>query len=45
MRETLYVCSECKMGFKDKKWADKCQKWCSEYHTCNLEIIKHAVKD
>ena len=39
----LYVCEECGMSYKGKEWAEKCQAWCSQNHTCNLEIIQHAV--
>lgn len=40
----LYKCPECGLQYEEKKWADKCEAWCKEHHTCNLEIIKHAVK-
>lgn len=39
-----YQCSECGMQYEDKEWAEKCEAWCKEHHSCNLEIIKHAVK-
>ncbi len=38
----IYVCPECGYEFKDKEWMKKCQKWCSENHSCNLDIIKHG---
>ena len=41
--DTLYLCEECGMAYKEKEWAQKCQAWCKEHHTCNLEIIEHAV--
>ncbi len=37
-----YICSECGYEYKEKEWAEKCQKWCSEHKSCNLEIIKHG---
>lgn len=39
-----YKCQECGLEYKEKKWAEKCQDWCSKYKSCNLEIIKHAIK-
>jgi len=39
-----YVCEECGFVYRDRKWAEKCEEWCSTYHGCNLEITQHAVK-
>ena len=39
-----FQCGECKMFFKDKGWAEKCEAWCKVHKSCNLEIIKHAKK-
>ena len=39
-----YVCEACDMAYEDKDIAKKCEDWCNENHSCNLEIIKHAVK-
>lgn len=39
----LFVCGECKLKYSDKQTAEKCEKWCSTYKSCNLEIIKKAV--
>lgn len=41
--EELYSCEECGMTYRDQSWAGKCEAWCKEHHTCNLEIIQHAV--
>ena len=41
--QTFYQCEECKFLYKDKNWAEKCQAWCKENNSCNLEITKHAV--
>lgn len=41
----FYECAECGMRYVDKEWAEKCKAWCSEHHTCNIEIIQHAVKN
>lgn len=46
-RETkkYYKCEECGLLYMDKEVAEKCQAWCVEYKSCNLDIIKYAVKD
>lgn len=41
----LYQCEECGLKYEDKKIAEKCQAWCREHKSCNLDLIKHAVKD
>jgi predicted ATP-dependent serine protease len=43
-KQKLYQCGECGLKYKDKKWADKCEGWCKEHNSCNLEIISHSVK-
>ena len=40
----LYECPECKLGYREKKWAKACEAWCKEHHSCNLEITAHAEK-
>ena len=39
----LYQCEECGMSYENNEWALKCEAWCREHKSCNLEIIKHAV--
>ncbi|MBI5332244.1 MAG: hypothetical protein HZB65_01600 [Candidatus Aenigmarchaeota archaeon] len=38
-----YLCRECGFIYKENKWADACEKWCKKNHTCNIDIIKHAI--
>ncbi len=45
IKESRYQCEECKFIYSDKKWAEKCERWCKKHHSCNLEITKHAVKN
>lgn len=40
----LYECPECHLKYKEKEWAEKCEAWCREHKSCNLEIIAHAEK-
>ncbi len=42
-RNNKYECNECKMMYKDKNLAEKCEKWCKKHKSCNLEIIKNAL--
>lgn len=41
----LYRCLECGLHYKEKAWRDKCEAWCKERHSCNLEIIIHAIEN
>ena len=41
----LFECIECGMKYKNKDWAQKCENWCKEHHTCHIEIIKHAIQE
>lgn len=41
--KTYYICQECNFAYKDKETAAKCEAWCREHHSCNVEITKHAV--
>lgn len=43
-KNKLYYCGECGMKYKNYKTALKCEKWCSKNKSCNLDIIKYAVK-
>lgn len=40
---SLYQCPECGLKYQEKEWAEKCENWCKEHKSCNLEIIKHAI--
>ncbi|MEK6844738.1 MAG: hypothetical protein AABX44_00625 [Nanoarchaeota archaeon] len=44
MKNKMYKCKECKMFYKDKILAEKCEAWCRKHHSCNMELIKYAVK-
>ena len=39
-----FICPECNFAYKEKEWMEKCEKWCKEHHSCNIEITKHAVQ-
>jgi len=37
-------CSECGLHYEDNEVAMKCQKWCKENHSCNLELTRLSVE-
>ncbi|MBI2097313.1 MAG: hypothetical protein HYT46_00010 [Candidatus Vogelbacteria bacterium] len=39
----LYQCEECGFQYEDKEWAEKCEVWCKEHQSCNIEITAHAI--
>ena len=41
----LYQCQECGFHYEDREWAEKCETWCRENHTCNLEITEYAEEN
>lgn len=43
-KKNLFECPECHLFYKEKKWADKCEKWCKKHKSCNLKIATHAIK-
>jgi uncharacterized C2H2 Zn-finger protein len=44
-KEIYFRCEECGYLYKEKHWAFKCERWCSENNSCNLKITKHAIKN
>ncbi|MDZ4285556.1 MAG: hypothetical protein U1A23_01365 [Candidatus Sungbacteria bacterium] len=43
--QPLYECSECKLKYREEKWAKACEAWCREHKSCNLEITAHAEEN
>ncbi len=43
--KTLYQCEECGFHYEDKKQAEKCEAWCKEHHSCNIEITASATEN
>ncbi len=41
--QQMYQCSECGLWYVEEEWKEKCEIWCRENKSCNLEIIKHSV--
>lgn len=44
-KDHLYKCPVCGMKYREEATAKKCEAWCAEHHSCNLDIIKDAVTD
>ena len=44
-QNNIYVCSECKMKYYDEETAKRCQAWCRKNKSCNLDIIRYAIKE
>ncbi len=38
-----YQCGECGFQYVEKEWAEKCEAWCREHQSCNLEITSHGT--
>jgi predicted ATP-dependent serine protease len=38
-----YQCEECGHIYETEKLANKCEAWCKEHKSCNLEIVKESV--
>ncbi len=41
--EAFYVCEECVLAYRERRWAEKCEEFCFKYHSCSLEITEHAL--
>jgi len=41
---TYFQCEECKFFYETRTLAQKCEDWCKKTNSCNLEIIKQAIK-
>lgn len=41
----LYQCGECGFHYEKEETAKRCEAWCQEHQSCNLEIIKEAIEN
>lgn len=41
----LYQCPKCGFHYEDRNWAEKCEAWCQEHKSCNIEIAAHAEEN
>ncbi|SIM83633.1 hypothetical protein CSP5_1789 [Cuniculiplasma divulgatum] len=42
--ENLFQCEICKLHYENKTDAGKCQEWCSQHNSCNLEITFRSIE-
>ena len=40
----VYQCKECCLHYADLTVASKCEAWCGEHKSCNLELIAKAIE-
>lgn len=38
-----FMCGECCIAYKDKKWAEKCEAWCKKHNSCNPKITCYSL--
>ncbi len=38
-----YTCPACGFSYAEKILAEQCETWCRQHHSCNIDIIKHAL--
>lgn len=43
-RREVYRCDACGLRYREREWAEKCEAWCTEHNSCNIEITAHAVE-
>jgi len=41
--QTIYLCGDCELGYKEKETAQKCESFCIENNACSMEITKNAI--
>jgi len=42
--KTYYQCEICLMYYESEKFAKECEDFCKKFKSCNVNLIKHAVK-
>ncbi|MBI2030697.1 hypothetical protein HYT05_03675 [Candidatus Kaiserbacteria bacterium] len=43
--DEVYTCPACGLSYREAEWARKCETWCRQYKSCNLDIIQHAISN
>ena len=43
LEDGLWVCGECGLAYRIRELAERCEAWCREHGSCNLDIIRNAV--
>jgi|LWDU01.1.fsa_nt_gi hypothetical protein len=42
--EIYFQCESCNLCFEKEIIAKQCEDFCKKYKSCNLELIKNAIK-
>lgn len=40
----LFQCEECQFIYDKEEFAKECEAFCKKYKSCNLDLIKYAIK-
>lgn len=43
--DSLHQCPECGLRYRQKEWMEKCEAWCKEHKSCNLEITSYSIEN
>ena len=44
IKSKKYECSACGLHYEDENVSKRCEAWCIETKSCNLEITKHSIE-
>lgn len=44
MEAEIFECQVCGLHYLDEPTAKKCQAWCNEHQSCNMDIAKLSVE-
>ena len=39
-----FKCEACGLLYRERKWAERCQAWCSAHQSCSMDITRHRMK-
>lgn len=43
--QNVFKCKICGLKYSQKQLALKCESWCKNHKSCNLNIVKFAIKE
>ena len=43
IKQDEYVCEACGYRYATRELAQRCEAWCTEHHSCNLEITAQGT--
>ncbi len=41
----LFRCEECGLHYYERAIAERCERWCRQHGTCNIEITAEAMEN